>query len=154
MSIHFLSRVSYCTMMMCRLLLFVGGVPLLASTKVPTEQSARAPSLGPKPLQSLVSECSASHYIYDEEDASCDTHEPTVPSPQPPIFTSNRAASRFSEEESGALVQLLLAIVGAELSECVLGIVWDSGFSGSVVVDRLSLLPNIKQVLMTHKKLA
>ena len=45
-----------------------------------------------------------------------------------------------------ALTTLLVSIVNAELSQCVLGIVWDSSLIGSTIIDSLSHLPHAKQV--------
>ncbi|KAK8397137.1 hypothetical protein O3P69_004672 [Scylla paramamosain] len=42
---------------------------------------------------------------------------------------------------------LLLSIIRAELSQCILAIVWDSALAGSPIVDSLSRLPNVKQVV-------
>lgn len=46
------------------------------------------------------------------------------------------------------LSTLLLAIVKNQLYPCVLGIVWDSSFEGSTIVDQLSQLPTAKQVIL------
>lgn len=121
------------------MLLFVGCIPLLVSTKALTEPH-KALSINSDRMQSLIPECSAAHNLLNEDDSS----QTAISSPTP-------GTRWFSKEESDALAKLLLAIVKAELSQCVLAIVWDSGFSGSVITDRLSLLPNIKQVIIMQK---
>lgn len=134
---NFFSRVNRWKMIMGKILLFVGCIPLLASTKEPTEQhTSKALSTDRGLMRSLVSECFAAH----NEDNSSQT-----------VISSTAPVTRwFSREESDALAQLLLAIVKAELSQCVLGIVWDFNFKGSVIIDRLSLLPNMKQVTVAE----
>lgn len=138
-----------CTKKMIRSiwLLFAGGLPLLVCMKEPTEQHAQALS---KPLQSTVSECSAPHYLHDEGSSLCIATRPVISPLQTRISTPSRTADGFSKKENEALTKLLLAIVETELSQCVLAIMWDSGFSESVTVDRLSLLPNVKQVFMMY----
>ena len=50
-----------------------------------------------------------------------------------------------------ALTTLLLSIVNVELSQCVLGIVWDSSFIRSTIIDSLSHLHHAKQVWHKNK---
>ncbi|MPC78576.1 hypothetical protein E2C01_073066 [Portunus trituberculatus] len=49
--------------------------------------------------------------------------------------------------DSEALSKLLVGIIRAELSQCILAIVWDLFFEGSTLIDTLSHLPNVKQVV-------
>lgn len=49
-------------------------------------------------------------------------------------------------KDSEALLTLVVGIIKAELSQCILAIVWDSVLVGSVIIESLSSLPNVKQV--------
>lgn len=133
-----------------RRLLFLGCVPLLVSLTVPSERHAGALSTKTDHLQSSLPECSARDHPYEQGYMPCVVTEPTVSFTHMRISTLNRVPSRLSREESKSITMLLQAIVGDELSQCVLGIVWDQSFSGSEIVDQLSLLPNIKQVLVMY----
>lgn len=115
--------------------LFLGFTPLLASMKAPAKQHKGALSDNNTNLmQYLVPECYGQQYLHNENES---------PRRQRVSF---RQLTRFSKEENEDLTKLLLDIVKAELSQCILGIVWDSAFTGSTIIDRLSLLPNVKQV--------
>ena len=62
------------------------------------------------------------------------------------LSVSEQNPEDFSWKDSQVLTTLLLSIIRAELSQCILGIVWDSVFAGSGIINSLSLLPNVKQV--------
>lgn len=129
-------------------LLFVSYISLLAGMKVQMEQHAE-PLIDPERLQELIPKSSALNTKHGDHEM-CNATNSTRNTPQVQISTQTGLRSRPSREKNESLAELLLAIVDAELSQCVLGVVWDSGFSNSVIVDSLSLLPNIKQVIMMY----
>ena len=57
-----------------------------------------------------------------------------------------RNLDEFLWNDVEALTTLLVSIVNAELSQCVLGIVWDSSLIGTTIINSLSHLPHAKQV--------
>ena len=126
-----------------RCLLLVCFASLVAGTKLPKERQTISTS---DPLQQFIPRRSASRPFYDENGVLWEANELQKNSLKPGISSPAQVMGGLTTEDIEDLSTLLLAIVGAELSHCVLGIVWDSGFGGSMVVDRLSLLPNVKQV--------
>ncbi|XP_063847767.1 probable glutamate receptor [Scylla paramamosain] len=61
--------------------------------------------------------------------------------------STTRNPGGFSWKDSEALLTLMLGIIRAELSQCILTIVWDAVLADSVITESLSRLPNVKQIV-------
>ena len=67
-------------------------------------------------------------------------------------LSRTRNPGGISWKDSETLLSLLLGIIKAELSQCILTIIWDSSLVGSIITETLSFLPNIKQVWLWDRK--
>lgn len=118
---------------------------LVASTRLSTDRYTVSTN---DPLQRLIHKRSSPPFFDEETGVLRKFYELQKRSLRPLNPSPAQVMGGLRTKESEALSTLLLAVVESELYACALGTVWDSSFDGSVIVDRLSRLPNAKQVIL------
>ena len=145
LTVSIIFRSNHCIMKVSRCLLLMCFALFLVKAKSPTERNISSAS---DRQQHSIHRHSPLIHFGNESEILWETEEMQITPLKPWSSSLGHEMGDLRTDEIETLTMLFLDIVRVELSQCVLAIVWDLGFHGSVVVDRLSLLPNAKQVIL------